>query len=244
MTHIKRQVVKIATQQQIKLYFDTLGPIVKSVCKKRGYGDVQAYTCLCQGALETGYSTSGSLMTKANAMFGIKASKSWLTNPKYGGKVYSAKTKECYDGSNFVTITDTFRAYDSLEDSVNDYFDLMESGRYKPSLTARSVPECIGYIARAGYATDPNYANKIISIYNSNKKYMESTTVPNADIYYPIFIGSTDSIVQALKSLGIDSSYAFRAKIAKVNNVANYRGTASQNTYILNLLKEGKLKRV
>ena len=61
--------------------------------------------------------------------------------------------------------------------------------------------------------------------------------------YYPKFTGSTTSIVDALKSIGIDSSFGNRKKIASKNGISNYSGTASQNTQLLNLLKQGKLKK-
>lgn len=63
--------------------------------------------------------------------------------------------------------------------------------------------------------------------------------------YYPVFVGSTTSIVSALHTVGEnDTSYSHRKKIAKVNGMNNYAGTAVQNTVLLNLLKQGKLKRV
>ena len=61
--------------------------------------------------------------------------------------------------------------------------------------------------------------------------------------YYPKYTGSSTSIVDALKAVGVDSSYNNRAKIAKANGISNYSGTASQNTQLLNLLKQGKLKK-
>lgn len=50
-----------------------------------------------------------------------------------------------------------------------------------------------------------------------------------------------NSIVDALKQIGIDSSFSNRKKIAIRNNISNYTGTAIQNTKMLNLLKKGKL---
>ncbi|MGI6005613.1 MAG: N-acetylmuramoyl-L-alanine amidase [Christensenellales bacterium] len=51
------------------------------------------------------------------------------------------------------------------------------------------------------------------------------------------------SIVDALKGIGIDSSYAYREKLARKNGIKDYRGTALQNISLLNMLKNGKLKR-
>ena len=62
--------------------------------------------------------------------------------------------------------------------------------------------------------------------------------------YYPIYSGNTVSIVAALKAVGeTDTSYAHRSKIAMENGIKNYSGTAAQNTTLLNLLKQGRLKR-
>lgn len=59
--------------------------------------------------------------------------------------------------------------------------------------------------------------------------------------YYDRYSGKTSSIVTALNSLGIGSSFANRKNIAKANGISNYTGTASQNIKLLNLLKQGKL---
>lgn len=65
----------------------------------------------------------------------------------------------------------------------------------------------------------------------------------NEGIYYPKYNGTTKSIVEALKSLGIDSSYKYREKIAVANSIACYIGAADQNTLMLKKLKDGVLKR-
>lgn len=59
--------------------------------------------------------------------------------------------------------------------------------------------------------------------------------------YYPA-VNST-SIVDALKSINVDSSLSYRTKIAVANGISNYTGTASQNIILLTLLRQGTLKR-
>ena len=59
--------------------------------------------------------------------------------------------------------------------------------------------------------------------------------------YYPKYTGNTVSIVDALKSVGVNSSYDNRAYIAKRNGIINYIGSANQNLRLLDLLKQGKL---
>lgn len=52
-----------------------------------------------------------------------------------------------------------------------------------------------------------------------------------------------NSFVDALKEIGVDSSFANRKIIAERNGISNYRGTSLQNTKLLKLLKEGKLRK-
>ena len=61
--------------------------------------------------------------------------------------------------------------------------------------------------------------------------------------YYKKYTGKSGSIVDALKAIGAKSSFENRKKIAKANGIKNYKGTATQNTKLLNLLKKGKLKK-
>lgn len=71
-----------------------------------------------------------------------------------------------------------------------------------------------------------------------------ATTVTKKITYYPKYNGSTTSIVAALKTVGEkDTSITNRKKIASLNGIANYSGTATQNTTLLKLLKSGKLVR-
>lgn len=49
------------------------------------------------------------------------------------------------------------------------------------------------------------------------------------------------SIVACLKSIGENSSYDYRCKIAKANNISNYKGTQAQNDKLVALGKKGKL---
>lgn len=66
-------------------------------------------------------------------------------------------------------------------------------------------------------------------------------TNTNKVTYYKACSSKYTSIAEALKSIGVDGSYANRKKIAEKNNIRNYKGTASQNIELLNRLKNGKL---
>ena len=59
--------------------------------------------------------------------------------------------------------------------------------------------------------------------------------------YYPIPKYNGVSIVDALKSIGVDSSFSNRTSIANKNGIYSYTGSALQNTNMLKLLKSGRL---
>lgn len=150
----------MATKTEKQKFIDKLSALAIAERKKRNKW-VLPSVCIAQAALETGFGDS-SLMTKANAFFGIKATKSWT------GKVYSSKTKECYDGVNMTTETACFRAYDSLEASVADYFDLITgSSRYAKAVNEPDAKAAITAIKNGGYATDPYYVSKVMNIINT-----------------------------------------------------------------------------
>ncbi|MGS0893075.1 flagellar assembly peptidoglycan hydrolase FlgJ [Burkholderia stagnalis] len=115
-----------------------------------------------QAALESGWgkreirAADGS--TSYN-VFGIKAGKSWT------GRTVSALTTEYVDGAPRRVVA-KFRAYDSYEHAMTDYANLLKNNpRYAGVLSAsRSVEGFAHGMQKAGYATDPNYAKKLISI--------------------------------------------------------------------------------
>jgi len=116
---------------------------------------VLASLTVAQAILESGWGTSA-LTKKANALFGIKADSRWK------GRVYSKTTQECYNGVTFVKETALFRAYDSWEHSVSDHSAfLLSSSRYAAVIGERNYKKACAAIQKAGYATDPGYAEKL-----------------------------------------------------------------------------------
>lgn len=71
----------------------------------------------------------------------------------------------------------------------------------------------------------------------------DSTIVSeNEDRYLSNKTYQGTSFVDALKQINVDSSFNYRSQLALLNGISNYQGTAEQNTYLLNLLKQEKLK--
>ncbi len=72
--------------------------------------------------------------------------------------------------------------------------------------------------------------------------WIDYNTKENEDNkYFKKYTGKSNSIVDALKATGEESSLSYRRKIAKKNGIKNYAGLPTQNIKMLKLLKEGKL---
>jgi hypothetical protein len=101
-------------------------------------------------ALESAWGTKA----PQNNLFGVKATASWK------GPTQTFNTKEQV-GPNLAPTTGRFRSYSSWRDSIADFANLMGIGRYAGVPGATTAQAQADAIARAGYATDRNYGNKV-----------------------------------------------------------------------------------
>jgi flagellar protein FlgJ len=121
---------------------------------------------LAQAALETGW---GQRMPRAadgspsHNLFGIKAGDEWT------GARATADSIEVINGVASPRRT-TFRAYASVEESVNDFANLLKnSPRYKDVIAAGgNAAAYIVAMGKSGYATDPEYGNKLSQVLGSD----------------------------------------------------------------------------
>ena len=149
------EVVKLSQEQKAQAYIDKFAPIAQD--EMRQY-QIPASITLAQGILESGVGF-GRLAVEGNNHFGIKCHRGWN-----GGKMYhddDAKG-EC------------FRTYDDPAESYRDH-SIFLSGRQRYAFLFKLNKK--DYIAwakglkKAGYATDPKYPKKIISIIERYKLY-------------------------------------------------------------------------
>ena len=119
---------------------------------------------LAQSALETGWGRhviQGQGGESSHNLFGIKADARW------DGPRVHVQTLEYVNGVPERQRA-AFRSYDSPAESFADYVDFLQRNpRYRQAL--ERVPDAEGYLRglqEAGYATDPNYADKILDILN------------------------------------------------------------------------------
>jgi flagellar protein FlgJ len=123
---------------------------------------VDPHALLAQAALETGWGKSvpdNARGERSFNLFGIKAGSHW------SGATVNVPTLEFEDGIP-VRKVERFRAYESAADSFRDYAQLIRNNpRYEKVLgTGSDVAGFAGALQQGGYATDPDYASKIVAV--------------------------------------------------------------------------------
>jgi flagellar protein FlgJ len=140
-------------------FVDKLWPCAEAAGKELG---IDPRHLLAQAALETGWGKSlpcdATGATSFN-FFGIKAGQSWQ------GDSVSVRTLE-FEGGVPVPRQAKFRSYESAEQGFRDYVEVLRNNpRYADALnTGHDAKAFATALQRAGYATDPAYAQKIQSI--------------------------------------------------------------------------------
>ena len=148
-------------------FVQTLAPIIERAAGKLG---VDPRFVMAQAALETGWGQSIPADAGGQSsfnLFGIKA--------QSGQRSVDVMTHE-YIGGHRVNLNDSFRAYDSYEQSVEDYVAFLQAQpRYATALAnADDGGRYAESLQAAGYATDPAYADKLKRI--ANGPMMQSWT--------------------------------------------------------------------
>ena len=140
-------------------FVERLWPLAQEAGRQLG---VDPKAILAQAALETGWGKFPIAKADGSAsfnMFGIKADSRWQ------GDRAVVTTLEYEDGVAKKQKA-PFRAYNSFSESFNDYARfLQDSERYKDALMAGdNAAMFAAYLQKGGYATDPNYSQKIGNI--------------------------------------------------------------------------------
>jgi len=133
---------------------------------------IPASFMVAQAAHETGWGKKAIRMPDGSNsfnLFGIKASAGWK------GATTQVVTTEFIDGRP-QKLTQRFRAYSSYDESFADYARLMKtSPRYRDVVAnAESAHGFAQGLQRAGYATDPDYADKLGRVINTTLRLQRS----------------------------------------------------------------------
>lgn len=123
---------------------------------------IPAAFTLAQGALESGWGKSR-LFREAKNIFGVKADKSWE------GERYALPTREFIKGA-WTTVDAEWRKYATYEECFVDHAQFFKRNpRYAGALRYKGDSIQFAFeVAKAGYATDPDYARKLITLMTQN----------------------------------------------------------------------------
>lgn len=139
-------------------FIDQVRPYAERAAARLG---IDPDILVAQAALETGW---GQFVPRnaegesSHNYFGIKADSRW-----HGDRVTHRTTE--FQGGRARAQVASFRAYPSAEQSFEDYAEFVsQQPRYEQALKAGSPQRYLNELQRAGYATDPHYAEKILSI--------------------------------------------------------------------------------
>jgi len=125
---------------------------------------VPTHLVMGQAALESGWGRREIRLPDGSTsfnLFGIKAGGNW------NGKVAEVVTTEYHNGIASKQV-EKFRAYSSYTEAFSDYAHLLrDNPRYAQVLqSGQGSPELAHALQRAGYATDPDYADKLVKVMN------------------------------------------------------------------------------
>lgn len=178
-------IVATVTGSKIPDFVNKMKPIAEQI--KGTYGIAPIVT-ITQSALESGWGLSG-LTKKANNLFGFtgdswaKEGKSVIYMPthehspfppdkiQYFTKPGDIISKEpAAGGGSDLLVNRPFRSYPTWYDSVADWANLMKASRYTKALAAAKAGDVNAFareVAAAGYATEPDYAQQLVSVSHS-----------------------------------------------------------------------------
>lgn len=198
----------------INVFFNQLAPIVvNEYIRRKGQKRLFPSTVLAMSALESGYNLN------ATTLFGIK------------GEGVVLDTTEYINGE-YVNIKDSFKFYPSLAESVQGLYDLMQWDNYDRATSSTDYEEECRMIQACGYATDPDYANKLINIINSYQLTMfnmydsvdetETETETEPTLYEVQSGDNLWNIVKDFYNLSDNNDIATKVdEIAAYNNIEN-----------------------
>lgn len=144
-------------------FIEMLLPHARTAAQSTG---IPPHFMLAQAALESGWGKHEIRYADNSPsynLFGIKAGANWK------GDVVETVTTEYVNGVPQKTV-EKFRAYSSYAEGFHDYARLLsDNPRYAKVLQSTDAVSFANGLQRAGYATDPKYAEKLIRILNSEK---------------------------------------------------------------------------
>jgi len=145
--------------QHVREFVDAVWPHAQAASQATG---IPAHFMVAQAALETGWGAKQVKNADGSPsynLFNIKAGRGW------DGATTADRTVAEYGSAGWQRQKAAFRSYDSYAEAFEDYANLLKSNsRYAGVLGADDAASFAQGLQKAGYATDPMYANKLMRI--------------------------------------------------------------------------------
>lgn len=151
----------MATATQVAQFIGMIAPLAQKAYKN--LGKVKPSVCIGMACVESAYGTS-KIMAQHNAFFGQKVGTGKTATKYWSGKFFTSKTSEEYTIGKHTAIKAAFRAYDSAEQCVFNYYELLNTSLYKRVLAASDYKEQMAQIKACGYMTSSTEVNSVIKI--------------------------------------------------------------------------------
>lgn len=146
------------------------------------------------------------------------------------------------------TSTDYYPAYTGISGSIDTVFKAIGvPSEYVGNRTKRKpIAEANGI---SGYAGSASQNTTLVKLAKQGKlKKVGASAATQTSTYYPAYTGISGSIDTVFKAIGVPSAYVGkytkRKPVAEANGISGYVGSASQNSALVKLAKQGKLKKV
>ena len=148
-------------KEQALEFIDMLAPIAQKAFNN--IGKILPSICIAMAIVESNCGQSN-IMKKNNALLGQKVGTGKTAKKYWSGKFFVSRTKEEYTVGTHTIIKSAFRAYDSVEQCVFNYYELLNTSLYKKVISNVDYKTQIQQIKDCGYMTSSTEVNSVISI--------------------------------------------------------------------------------
>ena len=148
-------------KEQALEFIDMLAPIAQKAFNN--IGKILPSICIAMAIVESNCGQS-SIMKKNNALLGQKVGTGKTAKKYWSGKFFVSRTKEEYTVGTHTIIKSAFRAYDSIEQCVFNYYELLNTSLYKKVVGNVDYKTQMQQIKDCGYMTSSTAVNSVISI--------------------------------------------------------------------------------
>ena len=204
----------MATIQEVQSFVAKIAPYAQKAYKE--LGKVKPSVCIGMACVECGYGTARSV--KHHSYLGHKVGSGKTATKYWGGRFFTSKTSEEYTKGVHTIIQSAFRAFDSMEQCVFNYYELLNTSLYSKVLASSDYKTQMQQIKACGYMTSSTEVSSVLSIISQYglTKY-DSEGGKNLKIY--TIEGNTSSTTGVIPNGGAVAKKSYDVNYSKIEKV-------------------------